>query len=49
VPDGALNVLPGFGETAGAAISSHMDINKVIETTKDDLQAVLDDQNVDLY
>ena len=29
MPDGVLNVLPGFGETAGAAISSHMDIDKV--------------------
>ena len=29
VPPGVLNVLSGFGETAGAAISSHMDIDKV--------------------
>ena len=29
VPPGVLNVLPGFGETAGAAISSHMDIDAV--------------------
>ncbi|MCO5600978.1 hypothetical protein L7F22_055095 [Adiantum nelumboides] len=29
VSDGALNVLPGFGPTAGAAIAGHMDINKV--------------------
>ncbi|KAL5229231.1 hypothetical protein ABZP36_017496 [Zizania latifolia] len=29
VPDGVLNVVPGFGHTAGAAISSHMDIDKV--------------------
>lgn len=29
VPDGVLNVVNGFGETAGAAISSHMDIDKV--------------------
>ncbi|MED6167852.1 Aldehyde dehydrogenase 2 member C4 [Stylosanthes scabra] len=28
VPDGVLNVVPGFGPTAGAAISSHMDIDK---------------------
>ena len=25
-----LNVITGFGETAGAAISSHLDIDKVI-------------------
>lgn len=29
VPDGVINVITGFGETAGAAISSHMDIDKV--------------------
>lgn len=29
IPDGVLNVVPGFGQTAGAAISSHMDIDKV--------------------
>ncbi|MBA0731824.1 hypothetical protein Gogos_015947, partial [Gossypium gossypioides] len=28
VPDGVLNVVNGYGETAGAAISSHMDIDK---------------------
>ncbi|XP_058111163.1 aldehyde dehydrogenase family 2 member C4-like isoform X1 [Magnolia sinica] len=29
IPDGVLNVITGFGHTAGAAISSHMDIDKV--------------------
>ncbi|RDX89598.1 Aldehyde dehydrogenase family 2 member C4 [Mucuna pruriens] len=29
IPDGVLNVVPGFGSTAGAAISSHMDIDAV--------------------
>ncbi|KAF9615541.1 hypothetical protein IFM89_024389 [Coptis chinensis] len=29
IPDGVLNVITGFGATAGAAISSHMDIDKV--------------------
>ncbi|KAF5748602.1 aldehyde dehydrogenase family 2 member C4-like [Tripterygium wilfordii] len=32
IPDGVLNVVPGFGPTAGAAISSHMDIDKVCFT-----------------
>ncbi|KHG07688.1 Aldehyde dehydrogenase family 2 member C4 [Gossypium arboreum] len=32
LPDGVLNVVTGFGETAGAAISSHMDIDKVTFT-----------------
>ncbi|XP_028774063.1 aldehyde dehydrogenase family 2 member C4-like [Neltuma alba] len=29
IPDGVLNVIPGFGRTAGAAISSHMNIDAV--------------------
>ncbi|XP_020233236.1 aldehyde dehydrogenase family 2 member C4 isoform X1 [Cajanus cajan] len=29
IPDGVLNVVPGFGPTAGAAICSHMEIDKV--------------------
>ncbi|CAL0323982.1 unnamed protein product [Lupinus luteus] len=29
VPDGVLNVIPGLGSNAGAAISSHMDIDAV--------------------
>lgn len=32
VPDGVLNVLPGYGSTAGACIASHMDIDKVAFT-----------------
>lgn len=30
IPDGVINVVTGFGLTAGAAIGSHMDIDKVI-------------------
>ncbi|KAG2589740.1 hypothetical protein PVAP13_5NG381400 [Panicum virgatum] len=29
VPDGVLNVVPGFGPTAGAAVASHMDVDKL--------------------
>src|SRR5215218_1640477 len=32
VPDGVLNVVPGFGPTAGAALSGHMDVDKVAFT-----------------
>ena len=32
IPDGVINVIPGYGPTAGAAISSHMDIDKVAFT-----------------
>lgn len=32
IPPGVLNVLPGFGHTAGAAIASHMEIDKVAFT-----------------
>lgn len=31
-PPGVVNIVPGFGPTAGAAIASHMDINKVAFT-----------------
>ena len=29
VPDGVVNVLPGFGEEAGAALSQHYDVDKI--------------------
>lgn len=29
LPDGVLNVVSGFGPTAGAALASHMDVDKV--------------------
>jgi aldehyde dehydrogenase (NAD+) len=32
LPDGVINIIPGFGETAGAAIAEHMDIDKVAFT-----------------
>uniref|UniRef100_A0A0D9V2G6 Aldehyde dehydrogenase 1 n=1 Tax=Leersia perrieri TaxID=77586 RepID=A0A0D9V2G6_9ORYZ len=32
IPDGVINVVPGFGPTAGAAISSHMDVDSVAFT-----------------
>jgi aldehyde dehydrogenase (NAD+) len=31
-PDGVINVVPGFGPTAGAALSGHMDVDKVAFT-----------------
>src|SRR6202167_5420495 len=32
VPDGVVNVVTGFGETAGAALAAHMDVDKVAFT-----------------
>ena len=32
IPDGVVNIVPGFGESAGAAIAEHMDIDKVAFT-----------------
>jgi phenylacetaldehyde dehydrogenase len=32
VPEGVVNVVPGYGETAGAALAAHMDVNKVAFT-----------------
>ncbi|CAB4242808.1 Putative aldehyde dehydrogenase DhaS [Methylacidimicrobium sp. AP8] len=31
-PDGVVNILPGFGETAGAALAAHPDVDKVAFT-----------------
>jgi len=31
-PDGVVNILPGYGPTAGAAIANHMDVDKVAFT-----------------
>lgn len=31
-PPGVVNIIPGYGPTAGAAISSHMDVDKVAFT-----------------
>ena len=32
MPDGVVNVVPGYGETAGAALSAHPDVDKVAFT-----------------
>ncbi|XP_073306188.1 benzaldehyde dehydrogenase, mitochondrial-like [Primulina huaijiensis] len=32
LPDGVLNIVPGFGATAGAALAKHMDVDKVAFT-----------------
>ena len=32
MPEGVVNVVPGFGETAGAALATHMDVDKVAFT-----------------
>ena len=32
IPPGVLNVIPGYGETAGHTLASHMDVNKVAFT-----------------
>jgi aldehyde dehydrogenase (NAD+) len=31
-PEGVINVVPGYGETAGAALSQHMDVDKIAFT-----------------
>lgn len=31
-PEGVVNILPGMGPTAGAAIARHMDVDKVAFT-----------------
>ena len=32
IPDGVVNIVPGYGETAGAALASHPDVDKVAFT-----------------
>ena len=34
-PDGVINVVPGYGPTAGAALSGHMDVDKIAFTGED--------------
>ena len=31
-PEGVINILPGYGPTAGAALARHMDVDKVAFT-----------------
>jgi phenylacetaldehyde dehydrogenase len=37
VPDGVVNVVPGFGETAGAALAAHADVDKIAFTGSSDV------------
>ena len=39
-PPGVVNIIPGYGPTAGAAISEHMDINKVSFTGSTEVQKI---------
>src|SRR5438445_5918125 len=32
IPDGVVNIVPGYGETAGAALSAHLDVDKIAFT-----------------
>jgi len=32
IPDGVVNIVPGYGETAGAALAAHPDVDKVAFT-----------------
>ena len=41
VPKGVVNVVTGFGATAGAAISGHMDVDKVTNYITDDVTTLL--------
>lgn len=37
-PEGVVNILPGMGPSAGAAIAKHMDIDKVAFTGSTEVQ-----------
>src|SRR3546814_16959676 len=36
LPEGVLNVVPGFGETAGQALGRHMDVDAIAFTRSDE-------------
>lgn len=40
-PPGVVNVVPGYGQTAGCAISHHMDIDKVAFTGSTAVSGIL--------
>ena len=40
VPDGVINVITGYGPTAGAAVASHKDISKVAFTGSTEVNAL---------
>ena len=40
-PAGVVNVLPGYGPTAGAAIAEHMDVDKVAFTGSNEVTDLL--------
>ncbi len=37
IPDGVVNIVPGYGETAGAALAAHPDVDKVAFTGSTDV------------
>ena len=37
VPDGVVNIVPGYGETAGAALAAHPDVDKIAFTGSTDV------------
>ena len=40
-PPGVVQVIPGYGETAGAALCNHPDVNKVTFTGSTEVYAVI--------
>ncbi|KAL4639135.1 hypothetical protein ACB092_03G196000 [Castanea dentata] len=43
LPPGVLNVIPGFGPTAGAALASHMDVDKIAFTGSTETGRIISD------
>ncbi|KAK2119512.1 Retinal dehydrogenase 1 [Saguinus oedipus] len=43
-PPGVVNIVPGYGPTAGAAISSHMDIDKIAFTGSTEVEIIPEEQ-----
>ena len=43
-PDGVVNIIPGFGPTAGAAIVNHPDVHKISFTGSSEVGRVIQQQ-----
>lgn len=48
-PEGVVNILPGMGPSAGAAIARHMDVDKVAFTGSTEVLSFICVQSVLIY
>ena len=41
IPPGVVNIVPGYGETAGGALTEHMDVDKVSFTGSTEVRSLI--------